>query len=725
MTGTHPSVEGHVRARRAGPGRVIRLLAAGSALSMLSLSVAVTGAGASSDITTVAQLQSALCTDGGATVALTGDIDERSEDNFFPGSILTIGTSTTTCTATLDLNSRELRLERIVISAGSILTIGDSSVDADGELHAAPVRNEAGIQTTAATLVITGGKISASGGSAWGAGIGGRLNGDGGTVEITGGVVVATGGGGAAGIGGGQSGAGGDVSISGGDVDATGGSSAAGIGGGLNGAGGGVTISGGEVTATGGPGGAGIGGGSGGVGGTTTITDGDVTATTQGHGGAAIGGGTDGSGGTTTISGGTVVAGGMFVEAGIGGGRNGDGGTTLIEGGSVTATGGRGAGIGGGDGGGAGSITITGGVVEATGGSRSAGIGGGGNFNGTPGVGGQVEISGGSVTAKAFVAPDGSVVVAIGPGLGGSDIEVVVAAGATDETVTTFSDQTRTITFPPPPPPPAALSLVTQPSGAVVGAPLGVQPVVGLVDAAGVAVVQSGVEVSVAVASGPGSLDGVTWVETGSDGLAVFSGLSIDAEGEHTLVFTADGLEPVTSGTVLVGGGAVSDHPGVTVQVDASPLLVSVADSVVAFTVTAGTVLDGGPDGVDGAARRETAVTFDNPVGSASGSARVEVAFAAVPSVLSATSVGSVPDRELELHLWVEPPATAAFDTAPVSWDDEADGAQVLVSGIGQGVGLQSGLTMWWGLSGQTGAGTGGVPVEVGTVTFTITDDDG
>ena len=109
---------------------------------------------------------------------------------------------------------------------------------------------------TGGTINISGGKISAKGGSS-GAGIGGGGSGGGGIITISGGIVTATGGSGSAGIGGGggsSNTAGGKITISGGTVKATGGS---------NGAGGTITISGGKVEATGGSSAMGIGGGSG------------------------------------------------------------------------------------------------------------------------------------------------------------------------------------------------------------------------------------------------------------------------------------------------------------------------------------------------------------------------------------------------------------------------------------------------------------------------------
>jgi len=151
----------------------------------------------------------------------------------------------------------------------------------------------------------------------------------------------------------------------------------AGIGGGVNGSGGSFTIRGGSVTASSGYLGAGIGGGRYGSGGTITITGGTVTATGQSHG-AGIGGGYEGAGGSITIGGGTVIATCGQSGSGIGGGHKGNGGTITITGGTVNATGGSlGAGIGGGPYRSSGTITITGGTVMATAGENAQAIGNG------------------------------------------------------------------------------------------------------------------------------------------------------------------------------------------------------------------------------------------------------------------------------------------------------------------------------------------------------------
>jgi hypothetical protein len=100
------------------------------------------------------------------------------------------------------------------------------------------------------TIIINSGTINATGGYG-AAAIGGGYQDDGGVITISGGTVTAGGGtNGGAGIGGGNAGVGGVITISGGTVNATGGPSGAGIGGGYGGGGGNITISGGNGTAT-------------------------------------------------------------------------------------------------------------------------------------------------------------------------------------------------------------------------------------------------------------------------------------------------------------------------------------------------------------------------------------------------------------------------------------------------------------------------------------------
>ena len=194
-----------------------------------------------------------------------------------------------------------------------------------------------------------------------------------------------------AGIGGGQNSSASDITITGGTITARGGStgSAAGIGGGSWGSGNNITISGGDVTAIGSVYASGIGGELDGS--NITISNGKVTAIGGDQGGAGIGGGFWASGSDITISGGDVEATGGDLGAGIGGGNRGHGSNIEISGGKVTAKGGMsGAGIGGGCRGTGSSITISGDAqVKAQGGTEyneneegaGAGIGNGGAKN--------------------------------------------------------------------------------------------------------------------------------------------------------------------------------------------------------------------------------------------------------------------------------------------------------------------------------------------------------
>ena len=183
-------------------------------------------------------------------------------------------------------------------SKGGKVTIEDGTINATGG-------NIGGAGIDAKEVVIDGGVVYATGGDNGGAGIGGSFatrdsgtseNRDGGTVTINNGEVTAMGNGGGAGIGGALFGNGGTVNINGGFVKAGGGDGkylgAAGIGSGGayevpethpdygKGKGGTVNINGGTVVAEGGKSGVGIGGSLKGA--NVTITGGKVSVTATG-----------------------------------------------------------------------------------------------------------------------------------------------------------------------------------------------------------------------------------------------------------------------------------------------------------------------------------------------------------------------------------------------------------------------------------------------------------
>ncbi len=102
---------------------------------------------------------------------------------------------------------------------------------------------------------------------------------------------------------------------------------------------------------------------------------------------------------------------------------------------------------------------------------------------------------------------------------------------------------------------PSVLALATQPSNsAQVGVPFGRQPLIQLRDAAGNDVGRSGVAVTAAIASGPGSLGGTATRTTDANGRANFNDLRITgAVGAHTIIFAAGGFTSVTSDGINVG----------------------------------------------------------------------------------------------------------------------------------------------------------------------------
>jgi adhesin/invasin len=101
---------------------------------------------------------------------------------------------------------------------------------------------------------------------------------------------------------------------------------------------------------------------------------------------------------------------------------------------------------------------------------------------------------------------------------------------------------------------PAVLGIRRQPSPAVqLGVPFNRQPEIQVRDAAGNPVQVSGVSITAAIASGPGQLGGTTSVTTGANGRAAFGNLEINgAVGAHTLIFSASGLQSITSSSFTV-----------------------------------------------------------------------------------------------------------------------------------------------------------------------------
>jgi hypothetical protein len=115
-------------------------------------------------------------------------------------------------------------------------------------------------------------------------------------------------------------------------------------------------------------------------------------------------------------------------------------------------------------------------------------------------------------------------------------------------------------------PPALGLQIAQQPSSGVIGQVLAPAPVVqlqsGSVDAA-----TSGISVSVALASGGGTLSGTTTVVTDAQGRAVFDNLTVNGDaGQRTLVFTAGPYGDVTSGPIDMAAPAAPPAISITQQ---------------------------------------------------------------------------------------------------------------------------------------------------------------
>ena len=313
-------------------GATMRRLASVTAVTIVATAAVALPAHAADGVDDFDQLQAAAldCPDDHIAV-LTTDINE-------PDEVLQIG-----CDLTIDMANFDLQVLRITILDGNHLTLtggDDSSVVSTG---AEPTH--AAIETTNAALTLNGDLFVLAVAGSNGAGIGGSIFGNGGTVTIEGNAeVFTTGWNGGAGIGGGTLGDGGSITISGAAKVTATGTNAAGIGGGYQGNSGTIDIGDeAQVVANGGSGGAGIGGGRFRNAEAITIGDNAIVTATGGDNAAGIGGGYSGNAATVTITDSArVTATAGSASAGIGGGDEGNGGViTIAPGAVVTAMGGH------------------------------------------------------------------------------------------------------------------------------------------------------------------------------------------------------------------------------------------------------------------------------------------------------------------------------------------------------------------------------------------------
>jgi hypothetical protein len=126
--------------------------------------------------------------------------------------------------------------------------------------------------------------------------------------------------------------------------------------------------------------------------------------------------------------------------------------------------------------------------------------------------------------------------------------------------------------------PAPTLALAQQPSAqATIGVALAQQPVVQLESGTGGALTTPGVSISVAIASGGGTLSGTTTQVTDAQGRATFTDLAIGGSaGSRTLVFTTSGFTSVTSTAIDVQPAAPSSSQS---SITASPASIAAGGS--------------------------------------------------------------------------------------------------------------------------------------------------
>ncbi|HMU61680.1 MAG TPA: hypothetical protein PKA66_07850, partial [Gemmatimonadales bacterium] len=208
-----------------------------------------------------------------------------------------------------------------------------------------------------------------------------------------------------------------------------------------------------------------------------------------------------------------------------------------------------------------------------------------------------VTSGGGSVLPVAAVATNASGLAAatswtLGPTAGANTLTATAApAGITPNPVTFTATAV--------PGGAGTLGMVTQPPATATNGVVFTQaPVVQLQDVNGNPVTTAGISVSVAIASGTGTLSGVPNQPTDASGRATFPGLSITGTaGAYTLQFTGAGLTPVTSSTVTLSAGAatqvkITTEPPASAQsgiVMAPPTVVQLQDVSGNLVATTGT----------------------------------------------------------------------------------------------------------------------------------------
>jgi Big-like domain-containing protein len=269
---------------------------------------------------------------------------------------------------------------------------------------------------------------------------------------------------------------------------------------------------------------------------------------------------------------------------------------------------------------------------------------------------------------------------------------------------------------------PARLQIQIQPSGAAVsGVAFGQQPVIQLLDAQGNEAHQGGIAVQVAIASGGGTLSGVTSVQTDANGRAAFSGLALTGSaGTRTLRFSATGYASVTSQQISLGAAPTTttitaDTPDPSNAGDPVTVQFTVASAAETPTGTV-TVQDGGDtcSGTLSGGQGSCSIQL-NTVGSRTLTATYAGADGFAPSSATAPHTVAPPPQPI-LAIAIQPASTATVGVAlspqPVIQLQDAGGGDLATPGVQVSAAIATG--------GGTLSGTTTVSTDAqGRATFT------
>jgi hypothetical protein len=208
--------------------------------------------------------------------------------------------------------------------------------------------------------------------------------------------------------------------------------------------------------------------------------------------------------------------------------------------------------------------------------------------------------------------------------------------------------------------PPSKLGMFTQPSStASSGVAFAQQPAVRLLDASNNPVSQAGVQVSVTLVGGSGSLFGAATATTNASGVATFTGLGISGTiGSYSLSFSSSGLTGVSSSSITLGPGAATQvilttPPSSTAQSGApfsTQPTVQLRDAAGNNVLTAGVSVTASKQSGDGGATLQNPGATTNGSGAATFSGLGITGLAGPYTIrFSATGVSGTADASVNL----------------------------------------------------------------------------